>query len=156
MICGKAFCCCLLLNCIWFLLWDKFIGKRFRVHLAINTSIFDFELLRAKLKSTGICNLLVHYRYHQLITEYIIIDMMQYYYLRVSRRDVRRIGKLLVFLSPHRECIGRPIPSCAVFRSRSSSGREIHCHENLYKLRQTVSLFSSFYVTMVSKFNTDI
>ena len=93
MICGKAFCCCLLLNCIWFLLWDKFIGKRFRVHLAINTSIFDFELLRAKLKSTGICNLLVHYRYHQLITEYIIIDMMQYYYLRVSRRDVRRIGK---------------------------------------------------------------
>ena len=73
-----------------------FLVSRFLIHFTFNNFIFDFEhvgTISLSSKSTGKCNLLAHYRYRQLIIEYLITDVMKYYRLRVSRRDVRRIGK---------------------------------------------------------------
>ena len=43
--------------------------------------------LHTKKKITAKCNLLVHYGYRQLITEYLISDMMKNYRLGAARRD---------------------------------------------------------------------
>ena len=84
-------------------LWCQFLVGQFLVHSTINAFILDFQLSQAKFhfiyliqissKSTGKCTLLLHCGYCQLITEYLVSGMMKCYCLRVSRRDVRRIGK---------------------------------------------------------------
>ena len=80
---------------------------------------------------------LVHNCYRQLNTEHLLSDMMKYYRLSVSRRDVKRMGKYSPSISVFPpECMlfrfrtvpmsvpelcHVPNPSCAMFRYRASS-----------------------------------
>ena len=96
----------------------------------ISTYVLDFELLQTKFhllqnpqrkNATSWCIMVI---VGKLLN--IPLVMMKYYCLRVSWRDVRKMGNTLpVFLYFRPECMGLPIPSCAVFRSRASSGRFI-------------------------------
>ena len=62
-------------------LW-KFLVSRFPVHFTINAFIFLISNFRGQnytsSKFTGKRNLLVNYGYRQLLTEYVISEMMKY------------------------------------------------------------------------------
>ena len=103
--------------------WSTQLVGRF----TISTFILDFELLQAKFhflqnpqreNATSWCIMVI---VSKLLN--IPLVMMKYYCLRVSRRDVRKMGNTLPVLYFHPECVGLPIPSCFVFRSRTSLGR---------------------------------
>ena len=121
-------------------LWCKFRDIWFLVHLTINIFILDFELLQAKCNFFQKRNHLVPFGYCHYVIKYLKSDMMNYYCLRVFRSRVRSIGKHSPgFLCSELECMAAvPTLSCAMFRSRSQSGRFFFLPISISHARQVI------------------
>ena len=97
--------------------------RRFLVHLTINTIIFDFGLLQAKLhflqnrQENAVTWCILGYCHY--VIKYPMRDMMDCHCLRVFRSRDRRIGKHSPGFSVFRtKCMAVPMQSHAVFRLR--------------------------------------
>ena len=109
-----------------------FLGKRFLVHLTVSTFVLDFKPLQTNFTFLENCRKRQALGALRLSSVDYWIDHQWYdgnYRLRVSRGDVRRMGKHShCFLRSHQECMALFIPS-RVSPTPFIFG-EIHRHEN--------------------------